>query len=155
HFLGHQNQLWEPFSKSGIDTLDVTEIWEEPGKAHHHHNPSCNVIHQTLPKSKLSEWLRDTQAESDNGRTQSGWACLVRIVWIERDMRRKIDGVATDNLDRVAEAFEQGLAQEYSASCYSGSGCLPRSESGTRSFFFCNHPKISVTWSRRDATATS
>jgi hypothetical protein len=147
-FLGQGNKLWESLQTSATETLEVSEIWQsEPEPA------TLRTVHRPILQTGISKWLQDTRSEVPNSQGQQ---CLLRVVWITRLVKQRLDDVAATALAEVTKAFDQELAQEYCASCYSGVGTLPQTPRGTRSYFFCTHPKIALSWSQeRNSTTTN
>lgn len=149
HFLGQvgqRNKIWEPLQTPAIETLEVSEIWQSGAQP-----KTLRTVHRTISQSGISKWLLETRSEGLNSRDNG---CFLRIVWVMRRMKQRIDDVAPAAIAEVTKAFDLELAQEYTASCNRGVGNLPETTRGTRSYFFCNGRKIVLSWSQERNSMT-
>jgi hypothetical protein len=143
HYLNETQVVWQQFSSSKTEDLAIAEVWRSTEG-----RPDATIsIHRKVSKPELQGWLQQTNGARSWIDTIVKRSCVLRIVWILLDTKRRIVDVDAVLFEEICTAFRHQLAQTYCTTQYAGVGYTIDHETGKNVYFLCNHPKLAVTWS--------
>ena len=148
NYFATLEDIWEPFSFSPKDQLEVSVILEDTTNA-----DGRKTVHETLRNEDVEHWLQNTARRGP--RDETDCARLLRIAWISHDSKYGIKHVDSGTFDRLEENFDHGAARKSLRTSSAGVGCLRFEADKVRSYYFCYNPKIAITWSRDPANNLS
>jgi hypothetical protein len=143
-YFNETQVVWQPFGFSKTGNVAVTEVWRQNEDIADITFP----IHQTISKQELPGWLRQTSSKLVPPETPVQRHCVLRIVWILCEQKRRIFDVDAVLFAEICAAFRHQLAQVYCKTQYVGVGSIVDQGTGKDVYFLCNYPKLVVTWSQ-------
>jgi hypothetical protein len=142
-YFASRQCLWDKFSSSSKDFLTVSEVW---------HSKSSNIkhkaLHRTISNRELSTWLDDTNTSQPMDATLNDEKCVLRVAWIPHDRKQGLNDVGAGILEELTGAFQHQLAQKRFRATFAGAASLIEPSNGRRTYYFCNHPHLAITWSQ-------
>ena len=143
HYFASRQSFWGEFSSSSKSVLAVSEVWHSTGS-----NAEHKALHRTVNNGQLSTWLEDTETSQLRDATLHDRKCVLRVAWIPHDRRKGLNDVGAGVLEELTQAFHHELAQTRFRATFAGAAALTEPSSGRRTYYFCNHPRLAVTWSQ-------
>lgn len=144
HYLNKSQVIWQQFGFSKVGHVAVTEIWRSQGN-----EPDGTIsVHRDVNRQELLGWLQRTNGTGPSAVPNIERNCVLRIVWILLDTKRRIVDIDPVLFEETCGAFRHQLAQTYCKTQYAGIGSIIDQETGKNVYYLCNHPKLAFTWSR-------
>lgn len=150
-YLSETQIVWEQFNFSKSEEFSVAELW----KGNEDDHDATITIQRKISKQDTSGWLYQTDGNPRWIGTTIKRKCVLRVVWVLRDTKRRLDDIDAVLLEEISVAFRHQLAQNYFQTQYAGIGCTTNETTGEKAYFLCNHPKLAVTWSRNAETGVT
>jgi hypothetical protein len=143
HYFASRQCLWGEFSSSSKSFLAVSEVWHSKGSNNEH-----KALHRTVNNGELSTWLDHTNNSQPMDATPNDKKCVLRVAWIPHDRKQGLNDVGAGILEELTRAFHHQLAQTRFRATFAGAASLTEPSNGRRTYYFCNHPHLAVTWSQ-------
>jgi hypothetical protein len=142
-YLASRQNLWGEFSSSAATSLAVSEVFcsKYPTTKH-------QTVHRILKNEELSAWLAQFDDTQSIDGTPSNGNCTLRVAWVPHDRKNSLNHVGDGILDELASHFHHTCAQRRFRATFAGVASLIEPSNGRRTYYFCNHPHLVVTWSR-------
>jgi hypothetical protein len=106
------------------------------------------ALHHTVNNGDLSTWLNETNTPQSLDPTLKKEKCVLRVAWIPHDRKQGLNDVGAGILEELTRAFHHQLAQARFRATFAGAASLTEPSNGRRTYYFCNHPHLAVTWSQ-------
>lgn len=142
-YLASRQCLWDKASSSGNEFISISEVWQAKSPESDHH-----TLHRTLRNHELPAWLEDTNNSHPIDAGSKGKTRVLRLVWIPHDKRSGANDVGDGILELLTHSFDHTLAEARLRATFHGFGSVVEPSTGRRSFYFCKHPHLAVTWSQ-------
>jgi len=138
-YLASRQCVWDDFGASGNLQVMVSEIRQSRSS-----DSSFQTLTHTIPNESLPGWL----ARTANHIKQRPDICLARIVWFPYDRRQGKVDAGHGVLPAFTQSFNHQLAQSRLRATFAGVSSVTEPRNGNKTYWFCNHPHLAVTWSR-------
>lgn len=143
-YLASRQCLWDKSSSSGNQFVSVSEIIQSRCSETDH-----QTLHQMVENHELPAWLDETSdfpsVDADTKRRRR----VLRVVWIpHQENRSGVNDVGEGVLELVTQRFSHQLPQARFRATLHGAGSVVEPSTWRRSFYFCKHPHLAITWSQ-------
>ncbi|KAJ4141748.1 hypothetical protein NW768_000965 [Fusarium equiseti] len=138
-YFASRQCVWDDFGASGNLSIKVSEIRQSRGP---------DSTHQTLTHAIHNESLPGWLSRTADDIKQMPDTCLARMVWFPYDRRQGKVDTGHGVLPAVTQSFNHQLAQSRLRATFAGVSSVTDTRNGNKTYWFCNHPHLAVTWSR-------
>ncbi|KAK2590627.1 hypothetical protein QQS21_011693 [Conoideocrella luteorostrata] len=124
-------------------SYQATELWQNDKTG------VVSVKSKKIDPVNVNGWVAEETAGSDD----DAQTLILRLVWLDVDVRDKVIRQSEETTKFVVNAFGLKLAYGYARSCLAGATELPLQTHGQdadlRSYCVCYTPKVAAVWSQR------